>query len=139
MSANFPTAVLIDGHSLAFRSYHAFAKSRKGPLKTSTGIPTNVCFGFLQSLLPVIEAQKPEYLAVAFDLGKPTFRHKADKNYKANRKETPEDLIVDVENLQEILSAFNIPIITAAGDEADDVLGALAQKASAAGFRVKNP
>ncbi|NEN93421.1 MAG: DNA polymerase I, partial [Okeania sp. SIO3H1] len=137
MSANFPTAVLIDGHSLAFRSYHAFAKSRKGPLKTSTGIPTNICFGFLQSLLPVIETQKPEYLAIAFDLGVPTFRHKADKNYKANRKETPEDLIVDVKNLQEILKAFNLTVITAPGYEADDILGTLAQKASAAGFRVK--
>ena len=137
MSANSPTIILIDGHSLAFRSYHAFAKSRQGPLKTSTGIPTNVCFGFLQSLLPVIETQKPEYLAIAFDLGVPTFRNKADKNYKANRTETPEDLIVDVKNLQEILRALNLTVITAPGYEADDILGTLAQKASAAGFRVK--
>ncbi len=137
MFANFPTAVLIDGHSLAFRSYYAFSKSSKGALKTSTGIPTNVCFGFLQSLLAVIETQKPEYLAIAFDLGQPTFRHKADKNYKANRQETPEDLIVDVKNLQDILRAFNLTVITVLGYEADDILGTLAQKASAAGFRVK--
>ncbi|GFZ99720.1 DNA polymerase I [Okeania sp. KiyG1] len=137
MSTNFSTAVLIDGHSLAFRSYYAFGKSRSGGLKTSTGIPTSVCFGFLKSLLEVMETQKPEYLAIAFDLGQPTFRHEADKNYKANRQEAPDDLIVDVENLQDILKAFNISIITVAGYEADDVLGALAQKASAAGFRVK--
>ncbi|MGD1698736.1 DNA polymerase [Dapis sp. BLCC M229] len=137
MSANPPTTLLIDGHSLAFRSYYAFAKSRSGGLKTSTGIPTSVCFGFLKSLLEVIETQKPEYLAIAFDLGEPTFRHKADENYKADRPEPPEDLITDLENLQELLRAFNLTVITAPGYEADDILGTLAQKASAAGFGVK--
>ncbi len=137
MSANPPTAVLIDGHSLAFRSYYAFAKSRSGGLKTSTGIPTSVCFGFLKSLLEVMDTQKPEYLAIAFDLGEPTFRHEADKNYKADRAEAPEDLIIDLVNLQELLTALNLTVITAPGYEADDILGTLAQKASAAGFRVK--
>ncbi|NES04255.1 MAG: DNA polymerase I, partial [Okeania sp. SIO2F4] len=137
MSANPPTTLLIDGHSLAFRSYYAFAKSRSGGLKTSTGIPTSVCFGFLKSLLEVIEKQKPEYLAIAFDLGEPTFRHKADKNYKADRPEPPEDLITDLENLKELLGAFNLTVITAPGYEADDILGTLAQRYSAVGFRVK--
>ena len=81
--------ILIDGHSLAFRAYYAFAKSRSGPLRTSTGIPTSVCFGFLNSLLQLLETQKPAYLAVAFDLAAPSFRHEADVNYKANRQETP--------------------------------------------------
>ena len=137
VSANSPIAILVDGHSLAFRSYYAFAKSRSGGLKTSTGIPTSVCFGFLKSLLEVMETQKPEYLAIAFDLGVPTFRHEADENYKADRGETPEDLIVDVENLQDILGVLNIPVITAPGYEADDILGTLSQQASAAGFGVK--
>ncbi|MGD1807645.1 DNA polymerase I [Dapis sp. BLCC M126] len=137
MSVNPPTTLLIDGHSLAFRSYYAFAKSRSGGLKTSTGIPTSVCFGFLKSLLEVIDTQKPEYLAIAFDLGQPTFRHKADENYKADRPEPPEDLITDLENLKDLLRAFNLTVITAPGYEADDILGTLAQKASAAGFRVK--
>nr|WP_293136466.1 DNA polymerase [Okeania sp. SIO3I5] len=137
MSANSPTALLIDGHSLAFRSYYAFAKSRSGGLKTSTGIPTSVCFGFLKSLLEVIETQKPEYLAIAFDLGEPTFRHKADENYKADRPEAPEDLITDLENLKELLRAFNLTVITAPGYEADDILGTLAKRGSAVGFRVK--
>ncbi|MCL2929664.1 MAG: DNA polymerase I [Trichodesmium sp. MAG_R01] len=132
-----PIALFVDGHSLAFRSYYAFAKSRSGGLKTSTGIPTSICFGFLKSLLEVINTQKPEYLAIAFDLGKPTFRHEADKNYKADRPEPPEDLIIDLGNLQDLLKAFNLTVITAPGYEADDILGTLAKKASATGFKVK--
>ena len=116
-----PIALFVDGHSLAFRSYYAFAKSRSGGLKTSTGIPTSICFGFLKSLLEVINTQKPEYLAIAFDLGKPTFRHEADKNYKADRPEPPEDLIIDLGNLQDLLKAFNLTVITAPGYEADDI------------------
>ncbi len=137
MSPNSPTLILVDGHSLAFRSYYAFAKSRSGGLKTSTGIPTSVCFGFFKSLLDVMANQKPEYLAIAFDLGEPTFRHQADENYKSNRAETPADLLVDVENLKELLKAFNIPFITAPGYEADDILGTLATKGKEAGYRVK--
>lgn len=137
MSAKSPTLILVDGHSLAFRSYYAFGKSRSGGLKTSTGIPTSVCFGFFKSLLEVMANQKPEYLAIAFDLGEPTFRHQADENYKSNRAETPADLLVDVENLKELLNAFNIQFITAPGYEADDILGTLATKGKEAGYRVK--
>jgi DNA polymerase-1 len=132
-----PTIILVDGHSLAFRSYFAFAKSRGGGLRTKAGIPTSVCFGFIKCLLEVMKAEQPQAIAVAFDLATPTFRHKADDNYKANRAETPEDFIPDVENLNDLLTALNIPIITQPGYEADDVLGTLAQKASAAGYRVK--
>ena len=106
-------------------------------MKTSTGIPTSVCFGFLKSLLEVIDTQTPEYLAIAFDLGQPTFRHEADENYKADRPEPPEDLIIDLRNLQDLLKAFNLTVITAPGYEADDILGTLAKKASATGFKVK--
>lgn len=137
MSPNSSTSIFVDGHSLAFRSYYAFDKSRSGGLKTSTGIPTSVCFGFFKSLLDVMASQKPEYLAIAFDLGEPTFRHQADENYKSNRSETPADLLVDVENLKELLNACNIPVITAPGYEADDILGTLAAKAKKAGYRVK--
>ena len=132
-----PTFILVDGHSLAFRSYFAFAKSRDGGLRTTTGIPTSVCFGFLKSLLEVMAAHEPQYMAIAFDLAAPTFRHEADETYKAGRAETPEDFIPDIKNLQELLTYFNLPAITAAGFEADDVLGTLADKASAAGYCVK--
>ena len=129
--------LLIDGHSLAFRAYYAFAKGREGGLRTSTGIPTSVCFGFLKSLIEVISVEKPTYLAIAFDLGGPTYRHDADETYKAGRVETPEDFIPDIQNLQELLTALNLPIVIAPGYEADDVIGTLARKASQQGWQVK--
>ncbi len=132
-----PLLILVDGHSLAFRSYFAFAKGRDGGLKTKTGIPTSVCFGFVKSLLEVMASQQPQAMAIAFDLGLPTFRHEADDTYKADRPETPEDFITDLKNLHELLDAFNLQIQTAPGYEADDILGTMAQKASAAGYRVK--
>lgn len=132
-----PTFILVDGHSLAFRSYFAFSKSRDGGLRTTTGIPTSVCFGFLKSLLEVMAAHDPQYMAIAFDLATPTFRHEADDTYKAGRAETPEDFKPDIKNLQELLGYLNLPAITAPGYEADDVLGTLAKKASDAGYGVK--
>ncbi|MCY7274465.1 MAG: DNA polymerase I, partial [Phormidesmis sp. CAN_BIN44] len=132
-----PKIVLVDGHSLAFRSYFAFAKGRDGGLRTSTGIPTSVSYGFLKALLETVELEKPEYVAIAFDLGGPTFRHEADDTYKADRPETPEDFMPDLENLQELLRAMNLPIVVTPGYEADDVIGTLALKARREGFDVK--
>ncbi|NCJ07569.1 DNA polymerase I [Synechococcales cyanobacterium C] len=135
--ANSPTILLVDGHSLAFRAYYAFAKGREGGLRTSTGIPTSVSYGFLKSLLEVITAEQPSALAIAFDVGDPTFRHEADATYKEGRPETPEDFIPDMQNLQELLSAMNLPLVMAPGYEADDVIGTLAHQARAGGYRVK--
>jgi len=132
-----PTFILVDGHSLAFRSYFAFAKGRDGGLRTRTGIPTSVCFGFLKTLLEIMATQQPQAMAVAFDLGLPTFRHEADDTYKADRPGTPEDFVPDLKNLHELLEGLNLNIFTAPGYEADDVLGTLAQKATAAGYQVK--
>ncbi|GAB1540677.1 DNA polymerase I [Scytonema sp. NUACC21] len=132
-----PTFILVDGHSLAFRSYFAFAKGRDGGLRTKMGIPTSVCFGFLKSLLEVMATQQPQAMAVAFDLGLPTFRHEADDTYKADRPGTPEDFIPDLKNLHELLEALNLKIVTAPGYEADDVLGTLAQQAAKTGYKVK--
>ncbi len=132
-----PLFILVDGHSLAFRSYYAFAKSKTGGLRTKTGIPTSVCFGFIKSLLEVIASEEPQAMAIAFDTDTPTFRHKADTNYKANRPETPEDFILDLANLPELLVALDVPVITSPGYEADDVLATLAYRASTEGYRVK--
>jgi DNA polymerase-1 len=132
-----PLFILVDGHSLAFRSYYAHTKGQDGGLRTSSGIPTSVSYGFLKSLLDMMEAEKPDYAAVAFDLDAPTFRHEADATYKDGRVETPENFLPDLENLQEILKTFQLPVITAEGYEADDVLGTLARRASEAGFQVK--
>lgn len=136
-SMPLPVLLLIDGHSLAFRSYFAFAKGRDGGLRTSAGIPTNISFGFLKSLLQVMQAEQPQLLAVAFDLGEPTFRHEADAAYKADRPEAPDDFVPDLENLQQLLLALNLPLITAAGYEADDILATLAKRGSEAGYQVK--
>ncbi len=132
-----PQLLLVDGHSLAFRSFYAHAKGKDGGLKTADGIPTSICFGFLKSLLEVIDSHQPQHLAIAFDLPAPTFRHEADANYKGNRAETPADFIPDILNLYELLQALNIPTVTAPGFEADDVLGTLATRASQQGYQVK--
>lgn len=132
-----PMLLLIDGHSLAFRSYYAFAKSRNGGLRTSTGIPTSVCFGFMNGMLEAIASHQPQAISIAFDRAEPTFRHEADANYKAGRAETPADFIPDMKNLQELLQGLNISLVTSAGYEADDVLATMAQVGSAAGYRVK--
>ncbi|MEH1884943.1 MULTISPECIES: DNA polymerase I [unclassified Nostoc] len=137
VTATRPTFILVDGHSLAYRSYFAFAKGRDGGLRTKAGIPTSICFGFVKCLLEVMATQQPKAMAIAFDLGEATFRHEADETYKADRKETPEDFIPDLANLHELLNGFNLPIFTAPGFEADDVLGTLAQRVTAAGYKVK--
>jgi len=134
---NSPQILLVDGHSLAFRAYYAFAKGRDGGLRTKTGIPTSITYGFLKAVLEVLNQQNFTHLAVAFDRGEPTFRHAVDADYKAGRVETPADFQVDMQNLQALLTALNIPIVTAPGYEADDVLGTLAKHAAEAGFMVK--
>ncbi|MBW4650296.1 MAG: DNA polymerase I [Kastovskya adunca ATA6-11-RM4] len=132
-----PLYILVDGHSLAFRSYFAFAKGRDGGLKTKSGIPTSVCFGFLKALTEVMGSESPDSMAVAFDLSLPTFRHEADDTYKADRPDTPEDFIPDLKNLKELVTALKVPVVTSPGYEADDVLATLARQASAQGYRVK--
>jgi DNA polymerase-1 len=135
--ASSPTLLLIDGHSLAFRSYYAHAKGRDGGLRTSTGIPTSVSYGFLKALLDTMEVEHPTYVAIAFDVDDPTFRHEADQTYKEGRAETPEDFFPDMENLQALLQALNLKVLTAPGYEADDVIGTLARRAQSEHFRVK--
>jgi DNA polymerase I len=132
-----PLLILVDGHSLAYRSYYAYAKSKSGGLMTSAGVPTSICFGFVKALVEIINSQKPDSMAIAFDLRAPTFRHEADDNYKADRVETPEDFTIDIQNLYLLLTALNLPTITAPGFEADDILGTLAGRGSRAGYRVK--
>ncbi|NJP08928.1 MAG: DNA polymerase I [Leptolyngbyaceae cyanobacterium RU_5_1] len=132
-----PVLILVDGHSLAFRSYFAFAKGRDGGLRTKTGIPTSVSFGFLKALLEVIETERPQYAAIAFDVGEKTFRHDHDATYKEGRPDAPEDFLPDLENLQELLAALNLAVLTAPGYEADDIIGTLTRRAIAAGMRVK--
>ncbi|MEB3265373.1 MAG: DNA polymerase I [Cyanobacteriota bacterium] len=132
-----PLLLLVDGHSLAFRSFYAFAKGGDGGLSTRDGVPTSVTYGFLKALLDNCRGLAPAGVVIAFDTAEPTFRHEADANYKAHRDEAPEAFFPDMENLQGILrDALDLPLCMAPGYEADDVLGTLAQRAADGGWRV---
>ncbi len=133
-----PTLLLVDGHSLAFRSFYAFTKGGEGGLTTKEGLPTSVTFGFLKSLLENCKTLSPQGVTIAFDTAEPTFRHKADPNYKANRDVAPEIFFQDLEQLQKILTNdLHLPICVAPGYEADDVLGTLANNAYKKGWQVR--
>ena len=133
-----PLLLLIDGHSLAFRSFYAFSKGGEGGLSTKAGVPTSVTYGFLKALLDNCKGLRPQGLVVAFDTAEPTFRHEADAAYKAHRDEAPEHFFADLANLQQILQqSLDIPLAMAPGYEADDVLGTLANRAADEGWRVR--
>jgi DNA polymerase I len=123
-----PTLVLIDGHSLAFRAFHAIPLSLTSP----SGELTNAVFGFTSMLLNVLREQQPEYVVVAFDVGK-TFRHEMYDAYKGHRERMPDELRDQVERIKEVVNALNIPVFTADGYEADDVLATLARQAAGQG------
>ncbi|MCS6844888.1 MAG: DNA polymerase I [Caldilineales bacterium] len=123
-----PKLLLIDGHSLAFRAYHALPAN----MATRSGEPTNATYGFVSMLLNVLKEQQPDYVAVAFDVGK-TFRHEQFPDYKGHRERMPDDLAHQVDRIQQVVEALNIPIFTRDGYEADDVLGTLAKQAEAQG------
>jgi len=130
--------LLVDGHSLAFRSFYAFAKGGDGGLSTKAGVPTSVTYGFLKALLDNCRGLTPQGVVIAFDTAEPTFRHEADAAYKAHRVEAPEHFFEDLGNLQRILAeALDLSLCQAPGYEADDVLGTLANRAADAGWRVR--
>ena len=114
---------LIDGHAQIFRMYYAFMRR---PMVNSKGEDTSILFGFTKMILELINKEHPTHLAVAFDPPAKTFRHTAYPLYKANRSAAPELVKAALEPLQEILKAFNIPVIMMPGFEADDVIGSMA-------------
>ena len=133
-----PTLLLVDGHSLAFRSFYAFSKGGEGGLTTKDGFPTSVTYGFLKSLLDNCKSIEPKGITIAFDTAEPTFRHKEDPNYKANRDVAPDIFFQDLDQLEEILKeSLNLEICKAPGYEADDVLGTLANDAADKGWSVR--
>ena len=133
-----PLLLLVDGHSLAFRSFYAFSKGGEGGLSTKDGRPTSVTYGFLKALLDNCKGLKPNSVTIAFDTAEPTFRHKADPNYKAHRDVAPDHFFQDLDQLQEILKTqLQLPLCLAPGFEADDVLGTLANRAAAEGWSVR--
>jgi DNA polymerase I len=132
------TLYLIDGHALAYRTYFALTGAGSDPNRwvTKSGEPTAGTYGFASVLLKIMEQDRPDYLAVSFDVGR-TFRDDLYAAYKGTREKMPDDLQVQIERINELVAAFNIPILVAEGYEADDVLGTVAQKAAKMGAEVK--
>jgi len=124
---------LLDAYALIFRGYYAFIKN---PRINSKGMDTSAIMGFMNSLLDVINREKPEYLAVAFDKEGSAFRNEIFPQYKANRDETPEAIRIAVPYIHKILEAMHIPIVEVPGIEADDLIGTLSKQAEKEGFTV---
>lgn len=122
---------LIDGNSFCYRAFYAIKE-----LSTSKGQPTNAIYGFVTMLNKLIKEEKPDYLAVAFDLAGPTFRHKKYEEYKAGRKPMPDRLTSQFPLIKQILAAYDIPIFEKEGYEADDVLATIAKKVAKAPVEV---
>ncbi len=124
---------LLDAMALIYRAHFAFSKN---PRINSKGMSTGAVLGFTNTLLDVLNKEKPTHIGVGFDTHAPTFRHEAFEEYKANREKQPEDIQVAIPYVKKIIDAFNIPAIEKDGYEADDIIGTLAKKASACGFSV---
>ncbi len=133
-----PTLYLIDGHALAYRTYFALTGAGAGNSRwvTTAGEPTAGIFGFTSVLLRLLEQERPDYMAVAFDRGR-TFRDDLYPAYKGTREKMPDDLRPQIERIRELVDAFGIPRLEVDGYEADDVLGSVAKKVSQDGMGVK--
>ncbi len=129
------TLYLIDGHALAYRAYFALAATGSR-FQTKAGEPTAATFGFINVILSLIEKERPEYLAVAFDTGR-TFRNDTYPDYKATRAKMPDELRSQIERIRELVDAFCFPRLEVEGYEADDVLGTIARQAAEKGMAVK--
>ena len=125
--------LLLDGHSLAYRAFFALPAEN---FSTTTGQPTNAVYGFTAMLINVLRDEQPTHVAVAFDRGEPTFRHEQYVEYKANRRETPEDFRSQLSLIFEVLDALGIARLSVPGYEADDVIATLATRATSDGMDV---
>jgi DNA polymerase-1 len=123
-----PRLLLLDGHSLAYRAFFALPVEN---FSTTDGQPTNAVYGFTAMLINVLRDEHPTHVAVTFDVSKRNFRHEAFADYKATRSETPADFKGQVSLVREVLDALRIPVVTAEGYEADDVIATLATQAAA--------
>ena len=115
--------VLIDGHSILNRAFYGVPE-----LSNSQGLHTNAIYGFLNIMFKILDEEAADYIAVAFDLSAPTFRHKAYAEYKGTRKSMPDELREQVPLIKDVLSSMNIPILTKEGYEADDIIGTIAKR-----------
>jgi DNA polymerase-1 len=127
---------LIDSFGFIFRAYHARARSAAPPMRTSTGISTEAVYIFNNMLRKLAKEHDPPYIAAIFESGAPTHRMAEFADYKANRSETPPDLLDQIPYVRRVLNAMRIPILEYKGFEADDVIGTLARRGEQAGFDV---
>ena len=116
--------ILVDGQGILYRTFYALPQ-----LTTSYGQIVNAVYGFTMILSRLLEEEKPEYMMIIFDTPVPTFRHKEFKEYKANRKKMPDELINQIPLIKEIINNYNIPIYSKEGYEADDIIGTIAKEA----------
>jgi DNA polymerase-1 len=130
-SSSTDTLYLVDGSGYIFRAFYAI-----GPLSNRAGLPTNALLGFTRMLTKLIREEGAKYIAVMFDTGQPTFRHELYKDYKANRKECPQDLVPQMPYFRRVVEAMGIQSLEKPGVEADDIIGTLAKNFSAAGRKV---
>jgi len=126
-----PLFVVVDGSNYLFRAYYAIRE-----LSNSKGFPTNAIYGFTNMLMKLLRDKAPDYIAVAFDVQGPTFRHEAYGEYKATRKEMPDTLIPQIPRVKEVVRGFSIPILEKQGLEADDIIGTVAAIAAGEGMDV---
>jgi DNA polymerase-1 len=131
-----PTLYLIDGHALAYRTFYAITRGSTGGFATTSGEPTAGVFGFTSVLLRILEQERPDYLAVAFDTGA-TFRDELYPEYKGTRAKMPDEMSTQMARIRQLVDAFNIPRLEVEGYEADDVLGSISRKAVQEGLGVK--
>lgn len=124
------TLILIDGHALAFRQYYALERTG---MKNSENLPTWAVYGFFKAIFDLLSKIKPDFIAVTFDVGRQTFRVEKYEEYKANREAMPDTLRCQIASIVEGLQAFDIPIYTKEGFEADDVIGTISKIASETG------
>ena len=124
---------LIDAYAMIFRGYFAFIKN---PRISTKGINTSAIFGFTNSLIELIKRDRPTHLAVVFDVGRTNIRHEDFTEYKANRQDTPEPILIAIPYIHRILEAMHIPILGVEGYEADDVIGTIACKAEKQDYNV---
>ena len=126
------TLLVVDGHSLAFRAFYAISADN---FSTKSGFATNAIWGFATMLSQVIEKEKPDKLAVAFDVKGGTFRNKLLPQYKGTREAAPEELIAQLPVIQKMLSALGVKYITKQGYEGDDIIATLATMGADAGYK----
>ena len=124
------TLYLLDGMALAYRAYFAFINR---PLVNSRGENTSAIYGFVMTLMRILEEERPDHVAVVFDTPEPTFRHEKFPDYKATREKMPEDMASQLNKLKEVVRAFNAPLLEQPGFEADDIIGTLARRAETEG------